>query len=65
MKPDILSNAILRCLKIIDKEGDYPRQISKNITQRVSQTTHLVNRMKVGIDIYNNRTLIFIYVILI
>lgn len=47
LKAENFAHSILRCLKIIDKDHDYPRQLSKNITQRVNQTTQLVNRVKV------------------
>jgi uncharacterized coiled-coil DUF342 family protein len=42
---EVFINCILRCLKIIDKERDYPRQLSKNTAQRVNQATMLVNLM--------------------
>lgn len=47
LKGDNFAHTILRCLKIVDKEHDHPRQLSKNITQRVNQTSQLVARCRV------------------
>lgn len=51
LKADNYAHSILRCLKLIDKEHDFPRQLSKNITQRVNQTSQLVNRIKVRVNV--------------
>jgi hypothetical protein len=46
LKADNFAHTILRCLKIVDKEHDHPRQLSKNITQRVNQTSQMGARCK-------------------
>jgi hypothetical protein len=42
---DVFVNCVLRCLKVIDKDREYPRQLSKTTAHRVNQATLLVNVM--------------------
>lgn len=43
---DILGPCVLRCLRIIDPERDYPRTFAKGRTQRVHQSGNIIAALK-------------------
>jgi hypothetical protein len=45
LKADLLTSSVLKCLKVVDKDRDYPRQVPKNTIQKVNFATQLVNRI--------------------
>ena len=51
MKGDVLSAAVLRCLRVIDKDRDHPRAIPKNMIQKVNAVTQMALRIKVSLYI--------------
>jgi len=51
IKPELLITFILKCLKLIAKDKELPRSISRNMAQKVNQATQLVTVIKeIGYD---------------